>query len=220
MTHEEGEDVQHAIWSHPWCFDDHATATRALERLKELEAENRRLRESQAGSGERVCVHGHKTRQVGCAACVAVFDFKAAGSGEGWRPIATAPRDRRILVGLIVDGVLQRVSDARFQHVGFYTWNGGVACHWATHWTDAPPVDPPAAAPQLGQEWVTKVTSSDGPDVSVIGVPPAAAPEPERTGLHSNTCDLVGFRQGYNAPGVCSCGADAPAAVPEPEKEK
>jgi hypothetical protein len=26
-------------------------------------------------------------------------------------------------------------------------------------------------------------------------------------GEHSNTCDLVGFRQGYNAPAVCSCGA-------------
>lgn len=26
---------------------------------------------------------------------------------------------------------------------------------------------------------------------------------------HSNTCDLVGFRQGYNAPAVCSCGAES-----------
>jgi len=25
---------------------------------------------------------------------------------------------------------------------------------------------------------------------------------------HANTCDLVGFRQGYNAPAVCSCGAE------------
>ena len=25
---------------------------------------------------------------------------------------------------------------------------------------------------------------------------------------HSRTCDLVGFRQGYNAPPVCSCGLD------------
>lgn len=25
---------------------------------------------------------------------------------------------------------------------------------------------------------------------------------------HSNTCDLVGFRQGSHAPAVCSCGAD------------
>lgn len=30
---------------------------------------------------------------------------------------------------------------------------------------------------------------------------------------HSNTCDLVGFRQGYNAPPVCSCGADSSDAV-------
>lgn len=25
---------------------------------------------------------------------------------------------------------------------------------------------------------------------------------------HSRTCDLVGYRQGYNAPPVCSCGVD------------
>lgn len=27
-------------------------------------------------------------------------------------------------------------------------------------------------------------------------------------GGHSNTCDLIGFRQGYNAPDKCSCGYD------------
>ena len=33
----------------------------------------------------------------------------------------------------------------------------------------------------------------------------------QRVSEHSNTCDLVGFRQGYNAPPVCSCGLDQTA---------
>ena len=45
---------------------------------------------------------------------------------------------------------------------------------------------------------------------------PATAPtvlsvvsdRPEKR-AHSNTCDLVGWSQGYNAPAVCSCGLDA-----------
>lgn len=36
----------------------------------------------------------------------------------------------------------------------------------------------------------------------------ASKTEPSTDNKHSRTCDLVGFRQGYNAPPVCSCGVD------------
>jgi hypothetical protein len=48
-------------------------------------------------------------------------------------------------------------------------------------------------------------------DANPPNVEDAIPPAPRQ---HSNTCDLVGFRQGYNAPGVCSCGADAKDAIP------
>jgi hypothetical protein len=34
---------------------------------------------------------------------------------------------------------------------------------------------------------------------------------------HANTCDLVGVRQGYNAPAVCSCGFDQQCAHGNPK---
>ena len=33
---------------------------------------------------------------------------------------------------------------------------------------------------------------------------------------HKNDCDLVGWQQGYNAPAVCSCGAEDPGVRPAP----
>lgn len=55
-----------------------------------------------------------------------------------WQPIQVAPKDGTlIIVALIRDGVVRRVSDAAFQQIGWYTKNGD-ACHWATHWMPLP----------------------------------------------------------------------------------
>ena len=62
-----------------------------------------------------------------------------------WQPIETAPKDGTvILVALIKDGHVMRVSDARHvKDLGLYTRFGGEACHWRTHWMPLP--DPPEA---------------------------------------------------------------------------
>ncbi len=62
---------------------------------------------------------------------------------EPWQPIATAPSVRPgglVLVALIRDGVIWRVSEAAFNGLGWYT-KSGEACHWRTHWM-------PEAAPR------------------------------------------------------------------------
>lgn len=52
-----------------------------------------------------------------------------------WQLIKTAPKDGTVvLVALIKDGNIWRVSDAAFNGLGWYTKNGGNSCHWRTHW--------------------------------------------------------------------------------------
>jgi len=51
-----------------------------------------------------------------------------------WQPIGKHPRNEPLLVALIRDGKIWRVSDAMHNGLGFYTLNGGIACHWTTHW--------------------------------------------------------------------------------------
>ncbi len=59
----------------------------------------------------------------------------------GWQPMDTAPKDKTlVIVALIRDGVIWRVSDAAFNGLGWYT-KSGEACHWRTHWMPLP--DPP-----------------------------------------------------------------------------
>lgn len=64
-----------------------------------------------------------------------------------WQPIEMAPRERKtpVLVALIRDGCIYRVSDAEFNGLGFYTKFGGQSCHWATHWAPLPLPAPPEA---------------------------------------------------------------------------
>lgn len=58
-----------------------------------------------------------------------------------WQPIEEAPRDRRpVVVALIRDGKIWRVSDALFNGLGWYTVTGGHACPWATHYLPMSPV--------------------------------------------------------------------------------
>lgn len=57
-----------------------------------------------------------------------------------WQPIETAPKDgTRVLVAHVRDGVIARVSEARFDGLGWYN-NGGEGCHWRTHWMPLPQV--------------------------------------------------------------------------------
>lgn len=56
-----------------------------------------------------------------------------------WQLIETAPKDGTcVIVALIRVGHIWRVSDAQFNGLGWYTKNGGVACHWRTHWMPLP----------------------------------------------------------------------------------
>jgi len=50
-----------------------------------------------------------------------------------WKKIASAPRDKKILVALVQDGRIYRVSEATFYSFAFYD-TAGKNCHWATHW--------------------------------------------------------------------------------------
>ena len=66
---------------------------------------------------------------------------------RAWQPIETAPKDgTRVLVAMIQDERVWRVSDASFRQIGWYT-GGGESCHWRTHWMPMP--DPPALAAVL-----------------------------------------------------------------------
>jgi hypothetical protein len=61
-----------------------------------------------------------------------------------WRDIETAPKDGTpVIVALIRDGKVLRVSDASFGSFGWYTKNGGIACHWRTHWMPLPDAPSP-----------------------------------------------------------------------------
>lgn len=64
-----------------------------------------------------------------------------------WQPIETAPRDSPVVVALIHDGRVWRVSDARFNRIGWYTVHGGRSCYWATHWMPLPDPPPPDRDP-------------------------------------------------------------------------
>lgn len=66
-----------------------------------------------------------------------------SAQGVGWQPKDGCPRNEPVLVALIKDGKVWRVSDAKHNGLGFYTINGGVACHWATHFLPLPPTQEP-----------------------------------------------------------------------------
>lgn len=79
-----------------------------------------------------------------------------------WQPIESAPTDRTlVLVALIKDGTVWRVSDAAFNGLGWYT-KSGEACHWRTHWAPLPPVASASTGSagsdlgQLIQEWESR----------------------------------------------------------------
>ena len=61
----------------------------------------------------------------------------------GWQTLHSAPRDKTpVIVGLVRDGRVWRVSDAAHNGLGWYSLHGGQSCHWATHWMPLP--QPPA----------------------------------------------------------------------------
>ena len=62
-----------------------------------------------------------------------------------WQVMDTAPKGELVLVALIRDGVIWRVSDAQHNGLGWYTKNGR-ACHWRTHWARMPTLRPPETA--------------------------------------------------------------------------
>lgn len=66
---------------------------------------------------------------------------------QGWQPIDDSHKGGKpMLVALIRDGKVWRVSDAAHNGLGWYTLNGGVACHWATHAMPLPA--PPLGVPR------------------------------------------------------------------------
>lgn len=69
----------------------------------------------------------------------------ACVQSPGWQPINDShKRGGPMLVALMQDGHVWRVSDAVHNGLGWYTRSGGIACHWATH---AMPLPAPPAAP-------------------------------------------------------------------------
>jgi hypothetical protein len=58
---------------------------------------------------------------------------------EGWRPIASAPKDGTLIVGALIDdrGRICRIHDMQYNAIGFYTVNGG-SLPRMTHWMPSP----------------------------------------------------------------------------------
>lgn len=55
-----------------------------------------------------------------------------------WQPLRTHDKSSdMVLVALIRNGQVWRVSEARYDGYGYYN-TGGYACHWATHWMPLP----------------------------------------------------------------------------------
>ena len=66
---------------------------------------------------------------------------------QGWQLIDDSHKGGKpMLIALIRDGKVWRVSDAAHNGLGWYTLNGGVACHWATHAMPLPA--PPLGVPR------------------------------------------------------------------------
>lgn len=68
---------------------------------------------------------------------------------QTWQPIDGAPELPMdwVLVALIREGVIWRVSEAKFNGLGWYD-RGGKACHWRTHFLPLPPPPAPSGGPQ------------------------------------------------------------------------
>jgi hypothetical protein len=107
---------------------------------------------------------------------------------DPWQPIETAPKDTPVLVALIRDGKVMRVSDAKRNSVGFYSINGGIACHWRTHWMPMPratgegdghqqTIETPP--PTTGEVWGKTTASADSWAIG-IGSSQAATVAPRR----------------------------------------
>lgn len=94
----------------------------------------------------------------------------------------------------------------RWVGVGWSSIPGGYSCH-PTHVMPLPPGPGQTAVDAL----------PPAPEVKDTPGPEGATAKPVHRRGHLNTCDLVGFRQGYNAPGVCSCGFDASPVKEEPQ---
>ena len=77
------------------------------------------------------------------APCAAATPAVPAERGEAWQSIETHDKSSKpILVALIRDGRIWRVSDASFNGLGYYTVHGGESCHWRTHWMPLLPPSP------------------------------------------------------------------------------
>jgi hypothetical protein len=68
-----------------------------------------------------------------------------------WQPITTnqSLKGEYVLVAMITDGQVRRVSEAAHNGLGWYD-KGGKSCHWRTHWAPIQPlarVDPPTGEP-------------------------------------------------------------------------
>jgi hypothetical protein len=74
-----------------------------------------------------------------------------------WQPLRTHDKSTdMVLVALIRNGQVLRVSEARHDGHGYYN-TGGYACHWATHFMPLPkvgytPEQPPAASDSQGND--------------------------------------------------------------------
>lgn len=112
----------------------------------------------------------HATMGTGYKACAEELETLVAALGPlveppQWHDIGTAPKNRLVLVANIVGEVIHRVSDAKFNGLGWYSRNGE-ACHWRTHWAPMPswwpngvPVE--AAAPLVSPPPVDQVTVTE-----------------------------------------------------------
>lgn len=111
---------------------------------------------------ERCTTHPDSSHELHCmvceqAACEESDPLLAAASlapPEGlreWQPITTnqSLKGEYVLVAMITDGQVRRVSEAAHNGLGWYD-KGGKSCHWRTHWAPIPPlarVDPPTGEP-------------------------------------------------------------------------